>query len=260
MGRRSFSQFDLFSRCAERYRLQKILKTPEPPAVWLPAGSAAGLACDDLDMGFPFDITLDRFGENLDRMLSEVEAEHEMPRSEFETNGKTQALPEGKTQAWWLENFPAMLERYSEWRSSSGYTLAEFGGEPAIEVEVRLDLGNGTEVVGYADRVFVRPDGKYEVVDLKAGTSQPGIYQLATYAYGIRIQYGADVPYGSFFMLAKEGKSTPKWLPPYTTGNKVQQVYRRLDESIRAGHFVPSVGGDCYRCPVSKSCEFGGQK
>lgn len=260
MARRSFSQLNTFSICPERYRLQRILKVQEHPSVWLPAGSAAGLACDDLDAGYPFDIALDRFRENLDRMLTDLEIEFESPREKFEVNGKTQANPAGKNQEWWNENFPAMLERYKEWRASSGYQLAEVNGEPAVELEVHLDLGNGTRVVGFLDRLFVRPDGKLEVVDLKAGTSQPGIYQLATYAYAVRVQYGLDVPYGSFYMLAKDGKSTPKWLPPYTSGNMVQQTYRRLDESINNGHFVPNIGGDCYRCPMAKACDFGGQK
>ena len=260
MARRSFSQLSTFSTCPERYRLQKILKVPEPPAVWLPAGSAAGLACDDLDLGYPFDIAVYMFEQNLERMLTDMEIENEMPREDFEVNGKTKANPAGKDQAWWVENFPPMLERYNEWRRTSGYTVATVNGKPAIELEVNLDLGNGTLVVGYLDRLYIRPNGKLEVLDLKSGTSQPGDYQLVTYAYAVGIQYGLDVPYGSFYMLAKDGKSTPKWLPSYTSGNSVQQTYRRLDESIRNGHFVPRITGDCFRCPMAKACDFGGQK
>lgn len=260
MGRRSFSQLSTYSKCPERYRLQKIVKIPEPPSIWLPAGSAAGHACDIYDMLGDEHYAEDAFNEKLEELVSELEVEYGMGREKFEVNGKTKTtLPEGKTFDWWIENFPAMLRKYTTWRESSGYRLAQVGDLPAIELEVRLDLGNDTQVVGYLDRLFVRPDGRHEVVDLKAGTTQPGLYQLATYAYAVGIQYGLEVDYGSFFMLQKDGHTSPKWLPPYTAGSTVQQTYRRLDEAIKGGHFVPNISGDCFRCPMAAHCDFVGK-
>ena len=259
MARRSFSQFDLYGRCPERYRLQRIVKVPEPPSMWLPAGSVAGEACDMFDYGSSRDNVIGFFEERFEEAVAALEEQHEMPRSLFQVNGKNKtSLPEGKTFEWWVANFPVMLDKYITWRETSGYEVAVFDGELAIELEIHLDLGQGTEVVGYADRLFVRPDGKFEVVDLKAGMSQPGVYQLATYSYGIAVQYGVDVPYGSFFMLQKNGQSKPQWLPKYTAGSVVQQSYRRLDEAIKAGHFVPNISGDCARCPMSEHCAFVG--
>lgn len=269
MGNRSYSQLNLYSDCPERFRIQRLIGVEEPPNVWLHAGTAIGNACDAIDLaahieGEPHSEQVETasalFVAELEQALQKHSDESEVPISEFLTTGKTQDRPNGRDLAWWKDEAPAMLTSYAQWRDEKGYRLATLNvaGETVygVELPIELDLGNETILRGYADRLFVRPDGKYAVLDLKAGQRQPGVYQLATYAYAIGIQYGIDVPYGSFYMLAKDGHSKPKWLPPFTGGNVVQQAYRRLDEAIKGGHFVPNIGSHCFSCPVQKACRF----
>jgi putative RecB family exonuclease len=262
MGRVSFSQYGLFTTCGERFRLQRIEKLPEPPNVWLSAGTAMHSACDAMDLrDLPVHAAVDEFMQDFDRLLTETEEESGKPRSEFKVTGETKERPQGRDQDWWNDNVTWMLQNYMNWRVSSGYQIAKINGEPAVELEFNMDLGNGTTMRGFIDRVFERPDGMLEVVDLKTGQTQASVYQLVTYSYAIEVMTGgAQVDYGAFFMLAKDGAkgghSSPQYLVPFRHGSSVQQVYRRLDETIKAGFFLPNVGADCYRCPVRRACNF----
>ena len=233
------------------------MKVPVPPAVWFPVGTAMHSACDLIDVeGFSAHDAYEQFVFDLDVGLSALEAEHGVPRSQFRTTGVTKALPSGKDEGWWRDNALNMLQQYVSWRVVSGYEVAVLGGRPAVELEIDLDLGNGTRLRGFVDRVEKRPDGALEVMDLKTGASQPGIYQLATYAYALGVQYGVAVNWGSYFMLAKDGHSTPKALQFYQQGTAPQEVYRRLDAAIKSGTFVPNIGADCFRCDFKQVCRF----
>ena len=45
----SFSGFDTWTGCQEKYRITRILKHESAPAVWLPAGTAFHSAADHID-------------------------------------------------------------------------------------------------------------------------------------------------------------------------------------------------------------------
>lgn len=261
---RSFSQLSSFKQCSWAYYLQRIRKLPETPSVWFPAGTAFHLATEQYDeltwnledlTGFsdpaPWQNT---FTDLHERELDQL-------RVQEPNEAAWRAANSGKeTVAWWRKKGRDYIAAYILWRAKvhSSLRIAEIDDKPAIELEVKVELG-GVPVRGFVDRLYVDINtGVYLLVDYKTGRSapssadQPGLYSVM-----VEEQFGLPVVYGAFYDARKGDLGDTYNLRDYTK-QSLGSVYSRLDREINAGNFQPTISRLCGSCGVKRFCKFVG--
>jgi hypothetical protein len=167
--------------------------------------------------------------------------------------------PNKKDRDWWYEYGPQYVQRYIDWRDSTGWEIAYLpDGRPGIEVPVSAPM-DGEEFLGFIDRVFLVSD-VVVVVDLKTGNVPPGSLQLGTYKTALVNQYGINPEWGAYWM-GKDGDLTPlKDLSIYSD-EYVQHLYAMARKGIDAAVFLPNITSMCKACPVAEYCRaVGGKK
>lgn len=195
------------------------------------------------------------------------------PGDYYRSGRSSKANPNKEDAAWWLENGPTFVDRWTAWRKASGLRIAEFPGEggealPGIELEVwaqDLDAflgGKGTIAVrSVIDRVFEDSAGTLHIVDLKSGSHTAAWpLQMALNNLGLRYTYGVSAKYAGFWKARTGG--VDKWhsLEQYT--DEVLWDWVAKAKAIRdQGLFIPQPTNLCTSaCGVSKWCvAMGGQ-
>lgn len=110
---RSYSQLSQYTKCAEEYRLKRIERRAEAPAVWFPAGTAFHEITELFDRwalndGLTAAAAKDwgsRFSETFEAHLDELR-EQAPDESKWRVAGVSKALPNGEDIAWWAERGP----------------------------------------------------------------------------------------------------------------------------------------------------------
>lgn len=136
----------------------------------------------------------------------------EYDEADYYRSGRaSKANPNKEDAAWWAENGPIFVERWTAWRESSGLRVAEFPGTegeavPGIELEVWAETDHPVEYAGkwpyitdrlrvrsIIDRVFVDADDALLIVDLKTGShTAPWPLQMALNNLCLVSQYGEE--------------------------------------------------------------------
>lgn len=159
---------------------------------------------------------------------------------------------------WQVEDYVRFAQEHAEeWRVI------------ATELEFTVTLG-GVEVFGYIDQVRQYADGRIIPVDLKGGANVPGNapLQLGTYSVAIAEKLGIDRPLEGFILhLGRPATARGKVRPSkdhhfdltYMTPERLGAYYRQMDESERAGIYLPNPTKDCERtCGVAQYCMLKG--
>jgi len=190
-----------------------------------------------------------------DRSFNTAILEH--PADKWRTAGrKTKADPNGEDIAWWQRNGPVMVAQYHAWRRQNpNLVIWETPqGAPAIELQVNIQLEDGTMLKGYIDRVFQDFDsGELLIVDLKSGKTTPPPIQLATYALAIEKTFGFAPRYGSYWM-AREGTLDATHDLSRFPPAMVSRWFRDVNKALSMDIYVPHVTRDCSWCSVKDSC------
>lgn len=259
----SYSAIGAFLNCGEQYRLQKIMHVPEVPAWWSWGGTAfhaiteAWDYLDYMDLADEFDNTPERAAAALEKAQRERKAaEGYEPRSS-----------KGQGEAWWLENIPVMVDRYIEWRRTSGWQLVTVPREPGspdwipgIELKVLAEFG-GLPMLGYVDRVFKTPANEIVVVDLKTSQRKPSnTLQLGTYAVLLEETYGLRPDLGAYFMGRTGVLTDPIPLDNYTP-EYLDRYVAPFKIARDTGAYVANPAGTlCGVCGVAYACWAKGGK
>ena len=258
---RSYSQLSQLEECGEQYRLKRIERLAETPAVWFPAGNAfhhiteqfdkTAVATDvyraaEYDWGREFPAAFSNF----------VDAEEtDLPVEKWRTAGRTKEdIP------WWNEHGPKMVRDYVDWRVKNaeryGIWIAP-DGTPGIEWEGTAPMGR-VLCNARADRVLVDlQTGATIIVDLKSGSYEPDD-PLQLRVYHIVIERVTEQPmwYGAFYMARKQKLTKPM---PLDTTNEYA-IERRFDiaeDMIEAGIFPPRPSpSNCRQCGFKAHCIF----
>lgn len=168
----------------------------------------------------------------------------------------TKATPNKEDGAWWGSNGPKFVHAYYAWRMNNPHLKIwnTPGDTPAIELELGVEIGNGTRVRGTIDRIFVNEhDGERLIVDLKTGKPPASGLQLAVYRLMLQRQFGNAPRYGSYW-LAREGTIGQVYdLSVYRDG-MVERWMRDVYKSINMGVFVPNISMLCDYCGVKQHC------
>lgn len=179
----------------------------------------------------------------------------DVPPAEWRRSGRaSKAWPEKETEEWWAENGPLMVQRWIDWRTSSGWTLWETpDGRPAVELALNVQMG-GVPVKMFIDRVFVTPEGQLVVVDLKTGSREPkDPIQLGMYACGMELTFGERPQYGAYWMGRTGGTGVPHDLE-HLTVDLMGGWLADWDRARRANLFIPHVTDMCGYCSVRDYC------
>jgi hypothetical protein len=201
------------------------------------------------------EIGLDAFRKSMEQEVAAF-PEGRTPRA----GGRpTKAMPNGEDYAWWMNNGPAYVQSWITWRQNnpSLHILTMEDGTPAIELDVRVDIEVGDELIqlkGFIDRVFVDANtGEVLIVDLKTGKTTPAPMQLAFYRRALKAAYGIDAPYGAYWMAREGSLSAIHNLAPYTD-EMVDFWVAKTYAGIQSGIFLPHVTSMCRGCGVRTHC------
>lgn len=254
----SYSQINSAAACGERFRLERVLKVPQRPAWALVGGSAFHNMTEDFDRGHavePFDNYLDA---EIERRLEEAP---NFDRDEWRASGRaTKEWPLKEDERWWRYHGPLFFDRYVRWSSAVPWVVAEIGGEPAVELEIRHDFGGGVEFVGYVDRVYHDPrHDVLIVVDHKSGSYKPVTpRQLAFYAELLGREYDVEINLGAFYDARSGSTGEVKDLSLYDY-NRIEYQARALALMRERGIYLANPGTLCASCSVKDFCfEYSG--
>jgi putative RecB family exonuclease len=261
---RSYSQLSQYEECGEQYRLKRIERRDELPAVWFPAGNTFHGITEAFDRfvlehGIEVAVHEDWAGDWPMVFGLYVEEEHEktpdIPVEEWRTAGRTKEdIP------WWNEHGPEMVRSYVDWRVKNADRLGIWvapDGTPGIEWEGTASIG-GVRVTAKADRVFVdRNTGATIIVDLKSGSYEPDDpLQLRIYRMVIERATAEPMWYGAFYM-ARKAEMTKPFVLDTTNEQAIAQRFQRMELGISAGVFTPRPSKrNCAQCGFKRHCIF----
>jgi putative RecB family exonuclease len=265
---RSYSQLTQYEECGEQYRLKRIVRVPEAPAVWFPAGNAFHHVTEQFDRT-TLASSVERAAEydwgqefpaafwNQANVLIASGADPDT--STWRTGGVGPKRPKGDDIDWWNEHGPDMVRAYVDWRVANAERYEIWvapDGTPGIEWEGEAVLG-GARVTARADRILVdKGTGATIIVDLKTGKSTPdNPLQLRIYRMVIERATAEPMWYGAFYMARGASLTKPVALDG-TNEQAIEERFSRLEVGLEAGVFTPRPGSNCRQCGVKAHCIF----
>ncbi len=267
-GHRSVSQYQGFAECGERYRLERVVRVPQAPAVWFPGGTAfhevaERIVRDDWAGELQSDEAYrDLYLAIFKGLLDDESRKTGVKVEDFRTGGRaSKAWPNGNDRSWYESEGPAMVDKFLHWYRESGWRIAALpGGDPAVEVRFNVNIG-GVLVTGSVDAVYVNPDGELVAVDYKSGATTPtSKLQLATYAYALHSLGVLYVEKGAYYMSRKGELVDETYLAPYAAPGNLAHMFATMDAQEKAGVYLPNPGMQCRKCSVAAACVFTGGK
>lgn len=259
-GHLSHSALTTFQQCGHKYYLSRVVNVEETPAWWFIGGNAVHTATENFDRMFPNEVPAGQPDTNFffDALVEEAawaEFDSGVDPSEFRAGGRvSKQYPNKEDSVWWLENGPAMFESWVSWRQGSGWQIADFDGQPAIEIGFKFPVGDAL-VQMYLDRLMVNEHGELVVVDLKSGSSSPkSPLQLAMYAYGAEKMLGVRPKWGTFWK-AREGTTTPLIDLDKYPAERIEYIVSGFDKLRKSGIFLPNLD-ECGWCGFNQVCEW----
>jgi putative RecB family exonuclease len=245
----SYSQIDGWLSCPERYRLERVVKVPVPPAWYLTGGKAVHVATELADLGLemyeefdPRDLWLSAF----DAAIAETVAE-----DKTDTPQDQWRMSRSHGQDWWAVAGERMLNNWLDWRLESKWQ--PLAGEASIETYIEGAFGHH-KIRGYIDRIMATPEGEPVVLDIKTGQAPKFPLQLGVYAVLLRRQ-GLEVDRGAYF-LAETGELVDIDLSGWTE-EVVSRYVLSLGEAVDSGEYLPRPGIFCSTCAVRPQCSVG---
>lgn len=256
---RSFSQWQTYASCSEKYRLQKVEKVPEDMTAWAPQGSAfhTGIEC------------WEKSGREMsaDEIVNIAQADYDdriadqwvrQPKeSGWLTGGRTKVQTDIDRRRERVEAHVRGYIAYSLEHAQEFWPAELPDGRPAVEFPFEIELG-GVIVRGAIDLPLRWADGSITIRDLKTGNKLPtDPLQLAVYGIAWRRYFGDVIQYGDFYMCKNDMPTKPYNLLEYPD-ETVSSWFEMMHRAERAGIYLPAGGDGCRVCTVSKYCTLMG--
>jgi hypothetical protein len=256
-SRLSYSQLSTYAECGEKWRLEKGYKLGEGTWFATIAGSAIHEITELIDLQAigKFDGEIPTFKEVFDRLLAEEDekgVEVKPSGRVLKSIGKTGG-PNKKDYDWWLHYGPECVENWITWTAENDYRLAVMpDGKPGIEIGFSIEVG-GEKVVGFIDRIYLTPENRILILDLKSGQVPKSKIQLGVYKLGLMRQYGLEAELGTYWM-AGDGELTSITDLTMYSASFIDSLFEQAWRGIRAGIFLPNVSAMCNGCGVKRYC------
>lgn len=262
LPRLSHSAVEDFQKCEELYRLKRVEKVPQTPAVWLVGGSAFHTWTERYELGeWVSDDVPTSWEDIFDAELAARKADTDVPVDRWRCGGrKSKDRPNGDDLAYWRDTLgPELCEKFIDWYDTQDLVIATDlppdanGNTVGIEYELSFRI-DGVQVKGFVDRIGTDSQGRTIVRDYKTGTRKPSNLQRQLYMLGL-LKKGVVATHGDYYM-ARKGETTPlQDLTDWYEG-KFAHILRPIAERIAAGQFVPHPGEACNGCDVFSHCSF----
>lgn len=264
---RSVSQLDTYGECGTKYYLSRVAKVPQRPAWWSVGGLAGHTVIEAYERVVhagavslgpnPAGAVRVFFGEAFTEQIERTESETGVGRSEWQA---ANARREPEDEAWWRVKGADMVHDYVSGNTERDWrVLVMPDGEPCLEVEFRLDLGDGLIVRGYIDQAREWPNGHVGIVDYKFGSRIPvDPIQLKVYALGLSAIIGRPVLYGQYW-AARKAELKTYVLDPERDLAEVRYRFATMDRAERAGLYLPRPSNFCGSCAVGRQCPVRGE-
>ncbi len=142
--------------------------------------------------------------------------------------------PHKKDYNWWMMYGQTFVDRWKNWRTNNPqYHTAVLDGQPGIEYPVETTLQDGTQIVGYIDRIFTDTNtGETFILDLKTGRLPADNMQLHTYRYMLN-QHDIHVTKGMFWTPTSSRNNTTTQTQGIITSNPdVSEAFRSKRNSL----------------------------
>ena len=260
----SYSQLESISSCGEKYRILKMIedRPDQQPAAWLVHGNAFHAAAERSHTS----------NSDMRTLYAEAWQEELERQTEVQPDLTKWALtPRVKKTETDLElRFAAGLiqcDAYETEKASGEWEIAEFDGQPAVEVPFQVEFATQfgpVQVRGKIDEVRITKNGTYEIVDLKTGAAQEyKNRQLGLYGMAASEIFQEEIVWGRYWYSKLD--TVPR------SGDKLGRysryvdlrVYNReywtlefemMEQMIRNEIFIPNPGDQCGRCDAAPQC------
>lgn len=255
VGHVSWSQLSSWLKCGKQYELERIIKAPQTPGVWLAGGSAVHEWTEIYDtVGLEEAAFAGTWTEVWNKHFTKQASETDVPPTEWRAAGRTtKDKPNGEDLAWWKVAGLQMCREYHAWRTgpAAGWTLYD----PGVEVDVSALFAGGVLAKIYLDRLFVMPTGQLVVVDIKTGTKVPDPQQLGWYAAAVERTLGVRPSLGTYYMARKGTIEVPFDLDNFT-GKYWDHIMGKFVVAKEHEIFLPNPSPLCRSCSVNTSCYY----
>ena len=232
----SATSVKMYQQCPLKFKYRKVLGIPEKPSINLRKGGAAHAALE-----WAAKETLAGRCPDMDGMARVAREDMESSRTKFPDAEYAKAASSMKE----------ILENYVRWEAGSENRLEE------AEAKFEITIG-GMRYRGKIDRVEKNPQGAYEIVDYKTGTSRerkndmPKLPQANIYAAAAQEKYGS-LPV-KFTLLYLEGRATREYHVTEKSLKAGLDVVRECAEEIVEEKFEPTPGRHCNWCSYRGFC------
>jgi DNA helicase II / ATP-dependent DNA helicase PcrA len=235
--RLSATKIKTYMECPQRFKFTDILEVPSPARTYFDIGSAVHAVVQHLT-----EMQKEGIAPTEDLAFEILAKEWSFNAFQSETQENQQK-----------EKAREMIRTYLKWLSVNSNSPV------AVEQPFQIELA-GVTFKGFIDRVEVRPDGGYEVVDFKTGRvyeTSKSIRedpQMNIYALGVRKVYGQLPKKASLFYL-KEDKIVGYEVEAGQV-EKVKQLVEQVTAAILSEEFdaTPSYHA-CRNCAYRDICE-----
>ncbi|MET8684828.1 PD-(D/E)XK nuclease family protein [Streptomyces sp. NPDC004732] len=254
---RSVSQAKQYDQCPYGYYLARIKREPELQAAWLGHGVAVHAAAE----------AWEKSGRSLG-----LEGAQEVFKGEY-AKMANRGLEAEPNETGWQASGPYtgfvdlerrwglgldQVRKYLDWYEANPDQVIwkDAEGKAAIELKFDLDL-DGVQVIGFIDQVIETKKNGPRARDIKTGVipKADDTFQLDTYALAMKDQYGISCETGDFWSGKTGRPSRARKLS--ASRDQIVEVFKTMDEGVKAQDFRPKPGEACGRCPVQRSCTYG---
>lgn len=258
----SFSQYQTFSQCPEKYHLSKLMRPrpPERPAAWTVHGNAYHKATEMWHLNGGnllghYELAWEAELVRQTELQPDLRQWHRTPRTKTTESDLDLRFKAGKVQ----------IEAYKLDANSGEWMIEEHPDDqrPMVETPFEVDI-QGKTIRGIVDQIRrYFDDDRREIVDLKTGSPRAGYQQLGLYRTAINELYNWDIIWARFWYSKLD--SVPRsgdGLGRYSDYVDLTHLGREYWEtqfgamitSVRAGVRTTSVSDSCERCDVRAWC------
>lgn len=231
----SYSQLNTFETCPLRYKFQYLWKIPAPSAHALNFGSSVHG-------------TVNKFYENV---IKGEEPNEQLIASIFEENWISEGYESRSHMTHSKQKGMEMMQRFYQVEKNNGFRVPEMMEQLFI---LKLD---GLTFRGRIDRIDKLPDGTYEIVDYKTGSSKRDTNlkkdkQLFLYALACRDYFRIPVSKMSLYYLDDCSKASVN-----IKDMDLDKLYDEIVQSIadlRKSSFEATPGRHCRFCEFNVMC------
>lgn len=271
LERLSHSSAHTYNECGERWRLERIEKVDKVPWLAGPAGSAFHTMTEVYDTSGVDALEVGTY----ETYLIEELLQDGVAFVDGKPDLDGYRVSRGETYEWWCRAGDHMFTQYVEWRGRSGWKVWESPFEPEWDSEGGVTNGwmMGVELPfevmlpgmtvpdkGYIDRIYVLPDGRIILIDLKTWGRERETTQLPHYYTVAKEHLGIPVD-GVGYYDARLGRPTGLMYPtgnpdkPWDT-DRLTGLLLPVERGIIGDVFEPKPGKQCGWCSVAHHCAY----